>query len=204
MVAQSLYFVFSNCWQEFEFCSCALALSDAKPIVLSLLMKPDTYNYVGIRRYPALVFDRHPRHSSSRTSSYVSFKLGPLLRHHIRENINRSPMIIAMSRLLPRRIQSLNIISPARSAPAKFRGFHSTAPSMVSASDISPSRGENTEELTKQTTALVDSGRWKLWDNGKGLERQFRFKTFKATWVCFVYVISISTSPFCKIPPPSG
>ena len=63
---------------------------------------------------------------------------------------------------------------------------------MVSASDISPSRGENTEELTNQTTALVDSGRWKLWDNGKGLERQFRFKTFKATWVCMKYVICTS------------
>jgi hypothetical protein len=89
-----------------------------------------------------------------------------------------------MSRLLTRRIQPSNILSPVRSAPAKFREFHNTAPSMVSASDISPSRGENTEELTSQATALVDSGRWKLWDNGKGLERQFRFKTFKATWVC--------------------
>lgn len=89
-----------------------------------------------------------------------------------------------MSRLIHFRNQPFSTLSLARSAPAKFRGFPNTARTMVSASDISPSRGENTDELTSQTTALVDSGRWKLWDNGKGLERQFRFKTFKATWVC--------------------
>jgi hypothetical protein len=72
---------------------------------------------------------------------------------------------------------------------------------MVSASDISPSRGENTEELTKETTALVDSGRWKLWDNGKGLERQFRFKTFKATWVCLFASYEYSLVNLAKAPP---
>ena len=136
-------------------------------------------------RYHAIAVLYHCwRRLASQTSPYVSLKLGPLLQHHLRESINRSPTIIAMSRLLSCRIQPGNILSPARSASAKFRGFHITTPTMVSASDISPSRGENTEELTSQTTALVDCGRWKLWDNGKGLERQFRFKTFKATWVC--------------------
>lgn len=54
---------------------------------------------------------------------------------------------------------------------------------MVAASDISPSKGEDVDSLVSQTTALVDSGRWKLCDNGKGLERKFKFRTFKATWV---------------------
>lgn len=54
---------------------------------------------------------------------------------------------------------------------------------MVAASDISPSKGENVDSLVSQTTALVDSGRWNLCDNGKGLERKFKFRTFKATWV---------------------
>ena len=54
---------------------------------------------------------------------------------------------------------------------------------MVQASEISPSQGETIDTLVSQTTALVDSGRWKLCNDGKGLERQFKFRTFKATWV---------------------
>jgi len=105
-----------------------------------------------------------------------------------------------MSRLLSHRIQPHYILSPTRSAPAKYRKFHGTASTMVSASDISPSRGENTEELTTQTTALVDRGRWGLWENGKGLERQFRFKTFKATWVCTNCMMLIhSSTPILSI-----
>jgi hypothetical protein len=144
------------------------------------------------------------RRLTSRTSSYVSFSPDPLLQHRLRESINRSPTIIAMSRLLPCRIRPRHLLSPTRPASAKFRSFHNTAPTMVSASDISPSRGENTEELTSQTTALVDSGRWKLWDNGKGLERQFRFKTFKATWVCLLTFICLSTHPSCHNTRPFG
>lgn len=54
---------------------------------------------------------------------------------------------------------------------------------MVEAKDITASEGEHVESLAAQATALVDEGRWKLWNEGKGLERQFRFKTFKSTWV---------------------
>jgi 4a-hydroxytetrahydrobiopterin dehydratase len=54
---------------------------------------------------------------------------------------------------------------------------------MVEASEISASKGESIEALVSQTTSLVDSGRWKLCNDGKALERQFKFKTFKATWV---------------------
>ena len=54
---------------------------------------------------------------------------------------------------------------------------------MVESKDITPSKGEDNDELVKQVTTLVDGGRWTLCNEGKGLERQFKFKTFKATWV---------------------
>lgn len=54
---------------------------------------------------------------------------------------------------------------------------------MVEVRDISPSQGEDADSLVQDVTKLVDNGRWKICNEGKGLERQFRFKTFKATWV---------------------
>ena len=54
---------------------------------------------------------------------------------------------------------------------------------MVEVKDLSPSSGEDPENLAKETTELVDHGHWQLCNNGKGLERVFKFKTFKATWV---------------------
>lgn len=54
---------------------------------------------------------------------------------------------------------------------------------MVSANSLSPSPREDAEDLATQTIALVDHGRWNLCNDGKGLERVFKFKTFRATWV---------------------
>ncbi len=54
---------------------------------------------------------------------------------------------------------------------------------MVSAADIKASSGEDVDSLARETTRLVAEGRWQLCNDGKGLEREFRFKTFKATWV---------------------
>ena len=55
---------------------------------------------------------------------------------------------------------------------------------MVEAKDVSASEGEDAVNLAKEAANLVDKGRWRLCNDGKGLERQFKFKTFKATWVC--------------------
>ena len=35
----------------------------------------------------------------------------------------------------------------------------------------------------KESSEKLDRGRWQLSPNGKGLEREIRFKTFKTTWV---------------------
>ncbi|KAG9804515.1 hypothetical protein KCU77_g22725, partial [Aureobasidium melanogenum] len=46
------------------------------------------------------------------------------------------------------------------------------------------SAGENEEQLGRNAIALTTTGggRWKVTDDKRGLERTFRFKTFKATW----------------------
>jgi 4a-hydroxytetrahydrobiopterin dehydratase len=88
-----------------------------------------------------------------------------------------------MSYLLQSRIQcrAASIASSIRAT--SIRSFTVSRKAMVQASEISPSQGESIDTLVSQTTALVDSGRWTLCNNGKGLERQFKFRTFKATWV---------------------
>ena len=54
---------------------------------------------------------------------------------------------------------------------------------MVKTEDLSISAGEDPSTITAQATELVDEGKWQLCNNGKGLERGFKFKTFNATWV---------------------
>ncbi|KAG9620340.1 hypothetical protein KCU95_g20101, partial [Aureobasidium melanogenum] len=46
------------------------------------------------------------------------------------------------------------------------------------------SAGENEQQLGRNAIALTTAGggRWKVTDDQRGLERTFRFKTFKATW----------------------
>ena len=68
-------------------------------------------------------------------------------------------------------------------SPASRRAFNVTRPAMVDAKSIKPSGSEEAQTLATEATQLVDNGRWQLWNEGRGLERQFRFKTFKATWV---------------------
>ena len=48
------------------------------------------------------------------------------------------------------------------------------------------SAGEDEEQLGRNAIALTTEGegRWKVTDDKRGLERTFRFKTFKANWVC--------------------
>lgn len=54
---------------------------------------------------------------------------------------------------------------------------------MIQTSDLSISPGEDAATVTDQTTSLVDDGKWHLCNAGKGVERTFKFKTFKTTWV---------------------
>jgi hypothetical protein len=88
-----------------------------------------------------------------------------------------------MSRLLQSRLQYRSFLAKSLGQAKSIRHFTASRRTMVEASEISASQGETIEALVSQTTSLVDSGRWKLSNDGKALERQFKFRTFKATWV---------------------
>ena len=63
------------------------------------------------------------------------------------------------------------------------RRFTAASQARVEVQDIVPSAGEDAEVLARQTTELVEQGRWKLCNGGKGVERWVVFKTFGAAWV---------------------
>jgi len=76
------------------------------------------------------------------------------------------------------------ILSKPHQNSVRTYGIFGASPKTAgSSTPISPSRGEDVEDLTRQVTALVDKGKWRLCNDGKGLEREFRFKGFQSTWV---------------------
>ncbi|EME41260.1 hypothetical protein DOTSEDRAFT_73618 [Dothistroma septosporum NZE10] len=85
-----------------------------------------------------------------------------------------------MSCIRAARLPSLHT-SPQSLRPTR-RGFSSFQATMVRAGVFGISQGETTADVIRDATALIDHGRWELCNNGKGLERGFKFKTFKATW----------------------
>lgn len=65
-----------------------------------------------------------------------------------------------------------------------IRTFATTRPAMVARLDLSISGHNNEETVVREATNLIDDGRWRLCNGGAGLERDFKFGTFKNTWVC--------------------
>jgi hypothetical protein len=49
----------------------------------------------------------------------------------------------------------------------------------------------NLEKGSKDIEPLLraSGGKWSLIESGKGVERSFKFKTFKKTWVRFLYLV---------------
>ncbi|KAI4727023.1 transcriptional coactivator/pterin dehydratase [Aureobasidium sp. EXF-10728] len=78
------------------------------------------------------------------------------------------------------------MLLPRRANPQSLS--RSTARAMSSSQQQSSARfqfsaGEDEEQLGRDATALTQGrGRWKVTNDNRGLERTFRFKTFKATW----------------------
>lgn len=54
---------------------------------------------------------------------------------------------------------------------------------MLNASELSISEGHDAQAVTQGASQLIDNGKWRLCNEGRGLEREFKFKTFRATWV---------------------
>lgn len=57
-----------------------------------------------------------------------------------------------------------------------------------------PAQGEDQVNLARKLDMLLEErrGRWRLTEDGKGIERCFRFKTFDSTWVTGRYTIIIA------------
>jgi hypothetical protein len=68
----------------------------------------------------------------------------------------------------------------------------STQPTPTFSSNYTPEQG------TKDLFPLLKSngGKWLLIESGKGVERSFKFKTFKKTWVCPLSFTSSFLPPF--------
>ncbi|KXT08219.1 hypothetical protein AC579_8679 [Pseudocercospora musae] len=79
----------------------------------------------------------------------------------------------------PSRILNLAV---GRIGEKQPRAFSSRFPVMVDASAVSISQGEDQATVLAQASELVDHGKWQICDDGKGLERGFKFKTFKTAW----------------------
>lgn len=71
---------------------------------------------------------------------------------------------------------------------------------------ISPGQENETQLIADATALLNQEGRrrWKLVQEGKGVQREFLFKTFKGTWVrssffFFFYAFSMFHFPFASL-----
>ncbi|KJX97692.1 pterin 4 alpha carbinolamine dehydratase like protein [Zymoseptoria brevis] len=53
---------------------------------------------------------------------------------------------------------------------------------MLHPSSLSISPGSDLETILRDASSLVETGKWKLCNSGKGLERSFKFKSFNKTW----------------------
>lgn len=140
-------------------------------------------------------------------------------RHLI--NFTRRPSALSPLRLSRQSQQPQNILRPFTSDrilhPNRTRSF-STSPttttshqqprpespqssSMLTRVDLSIADSTPDQEaLVQETSQLVENGgRWRLCREGRGIERGFKFKTFKTTWVCFVhffFFLCLAFSPY--------
>lgn len=86
------------------------------------------------------------------------------------------------------RFPTIPISKPFTTTTTNYTPPHSSSSSskkpILNPEDLSISAGENPQILTEQATALLAPlGKWKICKNKKGIERNFRFQTFKTTWV---------------------
>ncbi|KAK5677243.1 hypothetical protein LTS10_010432 [Elasticomyces elasticus] len=62
------------------------------------------------------------------------------------------------------------------------RAFTALQPTRLKPADLIVSTNSDKDEVSREAIDLVDVGRWHLCDNHRGIERDFKFKSFKATW----------------------
>ena len=65
----------------------------------------------------------------------------------------------------------------------QIRKLSNSRSTMLSASDISAAGSATTKQkVIEAAISLVEQNKWSLWLEGAGLQRSFKFKTFKAAW----------------------
>lgn len=75
-------------------------------------------------------------------------------------------------------------LSRSSISPRSKKMFSTSSRASVDVDSIKVSAGGDVESVFGATKTLVETKQWQLCAGGKGLERQFRFKSFRATWVC--------------------
>jgi hypothetical protein len=93
------------------------------------------------------------------------------------------------------------VVSINRNAVGGFVSHHrtfrsTTISSMPAATDIRVSDGEpDASAIIEQATALIEKRGWILCADGRGLEREIRFKTFGKTWVSVLERCPMANGP---------
>ncbi|KAK1818195.1 hypothetical protein LTR12_007347 [Friedmanniomyces endolithicus] len=81
------------------------------------------------------------------------------------------------------RAGSLHTWRPLSTSAVRWRRtFAVTSPARLKSSELKVSSDSDTSRILTEATQLVDNGHWRLCDQGEGLERNFKFKTFAAAW----------------------
>lgn len=84
-------------------------------------------------------------------------------------------------------MRGLSILRPASRLSLHLKPIASTQPfsssAVMAAAAASPKFSEGSDEprLNQELKELL--GRWRLTEDGQGIERSFKFKTFAKTWV---------------------
>jgi len=99
--------------------------------------------------------------------------------------ITHSPRMRCIPKSLPISIRPYHKVHLHNSQP-----IHLQPPQKrpMTTTSIQPTFSANSDipSLTTSLSALLHpKGRWQLTPKGNGVERTFKFKTFKKTWVCF-------------------
>lgn len=62
--------------------------------------------------------------------------------------------------------------------------------------NLSVSEGDDVNKVSNEAMELIRGGRWQLCNDGSAVQRHFKFKTFKSTWVRHLpFLVDSGNSP---------
>lgn len=96
----------------------------------------------------------------------------------------RIQLPIMITRKLQLSLSPLSRCPSARGSNLQKKSFHHIPRKMLRKEQLVISSDSDAATVLTDASTLVDDGRWTLCNEGKGVERSFKFKGFKAAWVC--------------------